>query len=148
VDEANALGIARSAHAGQRTRSGRPLIDHVERVAAAVPADARATALLHDVLERTPVPVERLRHDGLDGRELAALALLTRAPGESYEVYVLRLARAPGAAGRLARTVKLADLDDHLREPHTAGAPPYRWARRRVLRACRQQDGMPTPAPV
>ena len=35
---------------------------------------------------------------------------------------MLRIARAPGPAGRLARTVKLADLDDHLRAPAAARA--------------------------
>ena len=46
-----------------------------------------------------------------------------------------RIAHAPGPAGHLARTVKLADIDDHLgREPaarHPA-APPYAWARRHI----------------
>ena len=147
MDDAIARDIARSAHAGQLTRSGRALVDHVERVAAAVPPEARTTALLHDVLERTPVTAAELRRHGLDDVELAALELLTRAPAESYERYVLRLARAPGASGRLARTVKLADLDDHLREPRAAGAPPYAWARGHVLHDRRRRDGQP-PAPA
>ena len=46
--------IASRHHVGQRNRFGDPVIDHVERVAAAVPADARATALLHDLFELCP----------------------------------------------------------------------------------------------
>ena len=43
---------------------------------------------------------------------------------------------ARGPAGRLARTVKLADLEDHLAHPTIpADAPPYAWARQRLLTA-------------
>ena len=66
--------------------------------------------------------------------ELAALKLLTHSPGESYEVYMRRIADARGQAGQLARTVKLADLNDHLSHPLIpAGAPGYAWARERLL---------------
>ena len=64
-----------------------------------------------------------------------ALELLTRREGESYELHVLRIAHAPGAAGRLARAIKLADLDDHLAQPWACGDPPYGWARRHVANA-------------
>ena len=64
--------------------------------------------------------------------ELAALELLTRPPDESYELYILRIAYARGPAGRLARVVKLADLDDHLARTWVAGDPPYAWARRHI----------------
>jgi hypothetical protein len=121
---------------GQRSRFGDPVIDHVERVAAAVPADARATALLHDLFERCPTAGRRLRAEGLSRTELEALELLTHAPDEPYEVYVRRIADAPGPAGRLARTVKLADLEDHLAHPSIpATAPPYEWARQQLLSA-------------
>jgi hypothetical protein len=76
----------------------------------------------------------RLRSNGLTCTELEAVELLTHAPGEPYELYVRRIAAAPGPAGRLARIVKLADLDDHL--AHAAippDAPPYAWARKRLL---------------
>jgi hypothetical protein len=126
--------IARRHHLGQRNRFGDAVIDHVERVAAAVPADARATALLHDLFELCPTAGRRLRARGLSGTELEALKLLTHAAGEPYEVYVRRIADAPGPAGRIARIVKLADLEDHLAHPSIpAGAPPYAWAREQLL---------------
>jgi hypothetical protein len=129
--------IASQNHVGQRNRFGDPVIDHVERVAAAVPADARATALLHDLVELCPtVGRRRLRARGLSRIELEALELLTHDAAEPYEVYVRRIADAPGPAGRLARTVKLADLEDHLAHPAIpADAPPYAWAREQLLSA-------------
>jgi hypothetical protein len=46
--------IASQNHEGQRNRFGDRVMDHLERVAAAVPPNARATALLHDLLELCP----------------------------------------------------------------------------------------------
>ena len=114
MDPGIAHRIASQSHEGQRNRFGDPVIDHLARVAAAVPADAQATALLHDLFELCPAASGRLRGRGLTLVELEALELVTHAPGEPYEVYVRRIAAAPGTAGRLARIVKLADLDDHL----------------------------------
>ena len=125
--------IASSTHAGQRDRFGDPLLDHVARVAAAVPPYARATAWLHDVPERSAVTAEELRAHGLTLDELDALELLTRDPLECYELYALRIASAGGEPGRIARLVKLADLDDHIAHGAApADAPPYAWARRRI----------------
>jgi hypothetical protein len=83
------------------------VIDHVERAAAAVPSDARATALLHDLLERCPTARWQLRRTDLTRTELEALELLRHAAGEPHKVYVRRIADAPGRTGRLARLVKL-----------------------------------------
>jgi hypothetical protein len=126
--------IARRHHVGQCNRFGDPVIVHVERVAAAVPRDARATALLHDLFELCPAADRRLQAKGLTHIELEALELLTHAPGEPYEVYVRRIADARGPAGMIARIVKLADLEDHLAHASIpAGAPPYAWAREQLL---------------
>ena len=65
MDEAIARDIARASHDGQRTRHGSPMTEHVERVAAAVADDARAVALLHDVLEKTGTHVDDLHRHGL-----------------------------------------------------------------------------------
>ena len=122
--------IASRQHEGQRNRFGDPVIDHVQRVAAAVPPHARATALLHDLYELCPAAHRQLRGKDLTPTEMEALELLTHASDEPYEVYVRRIADAPGPAGRLARIVKLADLDDHLAHRSIpADAPPYAWAR-------------------
>ena len=136
MDPALAHTIARQNHAAERNRFGDPVIDHVERVAAAVPPDAVATALLHDLFELRPTVGPRLRAEGLSRTELEALELLRHAAGVPYEVYVRRIADARGPAGRLARIVKLADLEDHLAHPSIpTDAPPYAWAREQLLTA-------------
>jgi hypothetical protein len=148
MDAAIARNIAHYSHVGQRTRFNEPLIEHVERVAARVGSDARAVAYLHDVLERTGTPISELRAAGLTDLEADALELLTRAPTEPFEAHALRVAHARGAAGRLARTVKLADLDDHLGHGQIPdGAPAYAWARRHVANAqLRRQTGLASEA--
>jgi hypothetical protein len=134
MKQAAAHQLARTSHAGQRSRFGEPIIEHVARVATAVPVAARPAAWLHDLIELCPITQGELRRQGLTDDELAALALLTHAPDDSYETYVGRIADAPGPAGDLARVVKLADLDDHLAHSmFPPDAPPYAWARRRLL---------------
>src|SRR5215208_7130530 len=92
-------------------------------------ADARSL-----LRERPDARAEELRAMGITRDELEALELLTRFSFESYKLYVLRIANAPGEAGRIARSVKLAELDDQLRRPALRGDPPYAWARRRIAR--------------
>ena len=140
MNPAVARQIATTKHAGQRTRSGELVLAHLARVTAAVDPAARATAWLHDVFERSDTTAEELRAHGLTPTELAALELLTRSPTEAYDLHVRRIACAPGPAGRLARTVKLADLDDHVRQPPRPGDPPYAQAQRRVANARLRRD--------
>jgi hypothetical protein len=103
VEPGVAQSIASRQHEGQRNRFGDPVIDHVQRVAAAFPPHARATALLHDLYELCPTAHRQLRGKHLTRTELEALELLTHASDEPYEVYVRRIADPPGLAGRLAR---------------------------------------------
>jgi hypothetical protein len=133
MDPLVARSIAHYSHRSDRNRFNEPVIEHVERVAAAVPDEVRSIAFLHDVLEGTATDFNDLCAQGLTPLERAALELLTHEPGESYELYVLRIAWAGDEAGAMARTVKLADLDDHLAHPDPPdGAPPYGWARRHI----------------
>jgi hypothetical protein len=130
VDPKVARGIARCSHVGQRDRFDEPVIEHVERVAARVPREARATALLHELLELTAIERGQLRAQGLSAIELAALELLTRKADQPYRAHVMAIANAPGNRGRIARLVKLADLEDHLAHSRIpSDAPPYAWAR-------------------
>lgn len=135
-----ARALARQVHADHLARSGEPLIDHVERVARAVPGDIRRVAYLHDVLERAEGAVDVLRELGLTDDEWSALALLTRHPEESYSTYVMRIARADGTPGRVARAIKLADLEDHLGHTQLPGrAPNYAWARATIVHSQRMR---------
>lgn len=147
MDSTAASAIAKRAHLGQIDRLGGRVIDHVARVASAVPPNARSVAWLHDVLERTSTDLDVLRGDGLTPLEEAALVLLTRPEGEAYEMYVLRVAFAGGDEGRLARTVKRADLEDHIASaPPAEDTPPYAWARRQIANAqWRRHEPFATP---
>ena len=144
MDPTTARNIAHYSHAGQRTPRGMPVIEHVERVAAAVPEDARALAYLHDVLDLTETGGDELLAHGLTAAESAALSLLAQIGGESFELHTLRIAHARGPEGRLARSVMLADVEDHLREEgYEIGDPPYAWARQHLAAAQARLDGAP-----
>jgi hypothetical protein len=133
MDVATARQIAHYSHLEERDRFGMPRIEHVERVAHAVPAEARSAAFLHDVLEWTSTGIAELRAAGLTESEERVLDLLTRRPDEGFELHALRVATARGREGELARAIRLADLDDHLGQPGIPDdAPPYAWARRRI----------------
>lgn len=133
VDRARALAMA--LHRGQRDASGALLIDHIRRVAGAVPPEARVVAWLHEVLERTAIPEEALLADGLSSAELRAIRLLTRHIGSrssaGYLAHVDLITRAGGDGGRMARAVKRADLADRIaHRPGEPGgwSPPYELA--------------------
>ena len=136
MDQAVAKSVAHDSHIRQRDRRGVLIVEHLARVVAAVPAEAQPLAWLHDVLEHSPTTTSELCGQGLTPVELDALDLLTRRADESYELYILRVAYARGDPGRLARVVKLADLDDHIARPWVAGDPPYAWARRHIAVGC------------
>jgi hypothetical protein len=152
VEPAIARKIASQSHVGHRDRFGDPVIDHVERVAAAVPADARATALL-DLFELWPTVGRRLRGQGLTRTELEALELLRHAAGEPYEVYVRRIADASGAGGT-ARADREARRPRGIISPtrrSPSDAPPYAWAREQPRtardRAVQAAPGTPSRTP-
>ena len=116
--------IARVAHATQRDHlTGRPYIEHIERVVALVDGDdAKAVAWLHDVLEDTEMTFSDLLEAGISECVVDAVRLLTRCPTVSasydfdgrqdYGTYI-DYVRTSGNA--LAIAVKVADLLDHLR---------------------------------
>jgi hypothetical protein len=138
--------IAYARHGERRNSADELIVEHLERVAASVPGEARTVAYLHDILEHTDASVADLEAAGVTPVELQAVQLLTRHPDESFEAHTLRIAHAKGPEGRLARTVKLADIDDHLsREGDIGSRRPYRWARRHVA-ACRaRSDDLTAP---
>jgi hypothetical protein len=139
MDAATARSLAHAALAQKRDAAGMPVLDHVERVASRVPDAARPVAFLHELLECTDVTVDDLVAAGAEPADLAALALLTAHPGESFELQVLAVAFAHGPEGRIAREVAMADLDDHLTEHDPPlSTPPYGWARHHIAFARRR----------
>ncbi len=106
----DAIALAARAHAGQCDRYGAPYILHPLRVMLRCADEtARIVAVLHDVLEDTPLTLDDLRAQGYPSAVLEALDLLTRRAGEPYAEYIERLASHP-----LARRIKLADLEDNM----------------------------------
>jgi hypothetical protein len=140
--------LAYAQHGDRRTAAGEPVVEHLERVAASVPPEARSVAYLHDILEHSDASVADLEAAGVTPVELQAVKLLTRHPDESFEAHALRIAYARGPAGRLARVVKLADIDDHLsRGGRSASRRPYAWARCHVAASRARFDSPPAPLP-
>lgn len=116
-----AIQVASNALAGQTDKSGHPAILHALRVMFAVPAEAQAVAVMHDVAEDTDLTLDDLALD-FAPVDVAAIDLLTRPPTgapsrPTYAMYILRIVYAPGEAGRIARLVKVADLKDNLSRP-------------------------------
>lgn len=101
--------IAAEAHLGQVDKAGEAYILHPMRLAvSAATTEERIVALLHDVIEDSPVTLEQLAREGFAENVLRALAQLTRRPGETYDDFIERVAR-----DRLASRVKLLDLADN-----------------------------------
>ncbi|MNM06948.1 Bifunctional (p)ppGpp synthase/hydrolase SpoT [compost metagenome] len=113
--------LARRAHAGQVEKAGRPYIEHVARVAAAVSDDpeAEAVAWLHDVLEDAPQEMQNwLGHhleDNFCGVVVDAVIDLTRFPDYPTDAYYADIRSNP-----LALRVKLADIADNASENRLA----------------------------
>jgi (p)ppGpp synthase/HD superfamily hydrolase len=132
MDPTRARAFAEMLHAGEREPDGTPVLDHVRRVAQMVPAEARAVAWLHEALESTGVTEQELLMEDLTGDELRALRLLRRTSDARsdgiYLAHVELIARAAGRSGRLARMVKIADLEDRCLYPRVrrdGWSPPY-----------------------
>ena len=108
-----AHATARAAHAGQFRKNGvTPYIEHPEAVAKAVAShgvEAVAVAYLHDVLEDTRVTLDDLVIIGLPASVIAAVTVLTKREGVSYDRYLAFIRVVP-----LARMVKIADISHNL----------------------------------
>jgi (p)ppGpp synthase/HD superfamily hydrolase len=133
-----AIGIAVTAHEGQKDRYGAPYIFHPLRVMARVQtAREKTVAILHDVVEDTDWTFEKLRREGFPEEIISALDCLTKREKEPYEDLVRRSAGNP-----LARPVKIADLEDNMdirRMPEVADEAKARLEK--YLRAWRSLTG-------
>ncbi|MEV6241165.1 phosphohydrolase [Lentzea sp. NPDC051838] len=106
----DAITIATAAHDGQVDKSGRPYIGHPLRVMASVEGEhAQMAAVLHDVIEDTPVTAEDLAARGCPVVVVGAVVALSHLPDEPQDVYLRRVAANP-----LAIIVKRADIADNL----------------------------------
>lgn len=105
-----AIAIAAAAHAGQQDKAREPYILHPLRVMLRVRGEhERMAAVLHDVVEDTPVTLEALRAEGFPLEVVSAVDALTRRPGEDYFAFVERAGHDP-----VAHAVKMTDVLENL----------------------------------
>ena len=130
----DAIILAAEAHRGQVYPSpeGEPYICHPLRVMLAVePESQRIVAVLHDVVEDSPITLDGLRQRRYAPDVVSAVDCLTRRPDETYDDYIERV-----ATNEAACRVKLADLGDNLANNRRIPPSPETRARiRRYLRA-------------
>lgn len=109
--------LAHRAHVGQVDKAGRPYIEHVARVAAAVAddPDAEAVAWLHDVWEDHPDFENGQLPRWLPIRLLAATQCLNRRNAKDNPTYYAIVSNDP-----IALRVKLADIADNADETRLA----------------------------
>lgn len=101
-----AMKLCFRAHRDQVDKSGIPYVFHPIHLAEQMPdEDTTIAALLHDVVEDTPMTLADLAGYGFSEAVLHAIELLTHPEGVPYLDYVARIREDP-----IARTVKLADL--------------------------------------
>ncbi|MBQ4254519.1 MAG: RdgB/HAM1 family non-canonical purine NTP pyrophosphatase [Bacilli bacterium] len=105
-----AMSIAEKAHRGQIDKGGYPYIHHPLHVAESMLDQySCAAALLHDVVEDTPIGFDNLLEWGIPETVIEALRLLTHDDDTPYMDYVKRIGN-----NIIARNVKLADLEHNL----------------------------------
>lgn len=105
-----AIQIAAQAHAGQTDKAGEPYILHPIRVMLRVQIEnERIAAILHDVVEDSPVTLEDLAREGFSKEVIEAVDSLTKKKGETRIEAAHRAAANP-----IAKVVKLADNAENM----------------------------------
>lgn len=131
-----ALKLALRAHYKQVDKHGSPYIFHVFRVVSDPSLKTEpewVVAALHDVLEDTNFnTIHALLHEiPLLQQEqgiLDALDIITRKPSQDYFGYIHRIVNDD-----IARKVKLADINDHLKPPLPVESLVGRYERARKI---------------
>ncbi|MGW7262921.1 HD domain-containing protein [Streptomyces sp. NPDC054842] len=119
--------LARTAHAAQSDKAGRPYAEHLQAVAEGVRErggddEQMAAAWLHDAVEDGVLSHEWLSGAALTQRTKDIVLALTKGEDEPPESYAARVRSTPGAlvvkAADLAHNgdpARLAALDEHTR---------------------------------
>jgi (p)ppGpp synthase/HD superfamily hydrolase len=120
-----AISIATQAHQGQRDKAGAPYILHPLRMMMRMESEAAMiAAVLHDVVEDSPVTLAQLRDEGFSEEVLQAVDCLTHRDGKSYDAFIARVRTSP-----IAREVKIADLEDNMNVKRIGEMTPKDLAR-------------------
>jgi hypothetical protein len=139
-----AVALANEAHLGQVDKGGFPYILHVLRVGLAGRTDVETVVgFLHDAIEDGEVTDQTLRARRFPDEVVAAVVALTHRTGDTYEEYLEQVKANP-----IARSVKLNDLADNLREDRVAVIPDSLVRRYTKARAFLEDtdEGLERPA--
>ncbi|MCA9129143.1 MAG: hypothetical protein KDB22_18775 [Planctomycetales bacterium] len=105
----DALALVSKYFRGVTDKDGVPYVMHCLRVMMGVSdTEAQLVALMHDLVEDTPVTLNQLEALGFSQAVVQALDLVTHRKGISYADYVVAL-----RDNSIARQVKLSDLRDN-----------------------------------
>lgn len=107
-----AFAIAAKAHEGVVNKDGTAYILHPARLAtrcADQDHDAQTVAILHDVIEDTPVTLDDLWVAEFPSRLIEAIDAMTKREGEEYGDFIERIALNP-----LAARIKILDIEDNI----------------------------------
>jgi len=105
----DALQLVIEQFRGMTDKDGAPYVLHCLRVMMGVTDPlAQQVAVMHDLVEDTPITLDELRQRGFVEEVVEAVALITHSPPDSYADYVVRL-----KPNTLARVAKLSDLRDN-----------------------------------
>ena len=102
--------IAIKAHTGQLDKGGGNYITHPLRVMQnVVTEDEKMVAVMHDVVEDTPITLDDLRAEGFSDIVVEGVRCMSRDDDESYNKYIQKV-----MTNKIAVRVKIADLTDNL----------------------------------
>jgi len=106
-----AIAFAVHHHTKQKDKGGNSYILHVLRVMLQMNSeDDMIVAVLHDVVEDTPVTLDDLRALGCTEAQLMAIDALTKKEGQTPEQYLALVKQSV-----VARRVKIADVHDNMK---------------------------------
>lgn len=109
-DLTTAIKIACDVHEKQRDKAGEPYILHPLRLMRKfTDKNTMIVAVLHDVIEDSPLDIGFLESQGFDECILAAVDAITKRQDESYKDFIERL-----SSNDIAAKVKIEDLKDNL----------------------------------
>ena len=116
--------LARSAHADQVDKAGRPYAEHLAAVAQGVAKrggdeEQVAAAWLHDAIEDGVLSPQWLADAALSERTKALVLAMTKRPGEDPRTYAARIRSTPGAL-----EIKHADMAHNANPQRLAALDP------------------------
>ncbi len=108
------IEFIKKAHEDQTDKGGNPYWTHLVSVMRRLKSpmeDEKLAALLHDIVEDTPISLDQLREMGYSENTIRMVDLLTRKPGSGTYIEWIRSIAASGNKGAIK--IKIADNEDN-----------------------------------